>query len=77
MHGTMREVIQKHDNNKPLLLYMSGDDKISKKFETEVLTKDGIIMIMVRFLIAIVFALGWIFRLFRSKCFFKRREIST
>lgn len=46
-HGTMKEVIEKITSNKPFLLYLSGDDAVSKKFEKEVLTKDGIIMIMV------------------------------
>lgn len=34
------------DQKKPLLLYISGDDKNSKIFEQHVLTKDGIIMLM-------------------------------
>jgi len=47
MHGTMREILANHKNDRPLLLYLSGDDAISREFETKVLTKDGIIMLMV------------------------------
>lgn len=34
-------------------MYLSGEDNISKGFETEILTKDGIIMIMVNYSVMI------------------------
>lgn len=46
-HGTMNEIVAQYNGKKPLLLYFSGDDKVSKWFETQILTKEEIINFMV------------------------------
>eukprot|EP00347_Sterkiella_histriomuscorum_P003699 403363283 len=46
LHGTMSEIVVQFDGTKPLLLYFSGEDKISKHFEKDILTKEGIIKFM-------------------------------
>lgn len=47
-HGTLSEVVRNSISNKPLLLYLSGDDHLSKMFEVEILTVPEIVSLMVR-----------------------------
>lgn len=46
MHGKLEDLINGEEQKRPLLLYISGDDKISKEFEKNIITRDGIIFIM-------------------------------
>jgi len=39
--------VKTYDTKKPLLFYISGNDKDSKSFETKVLTKEEIIFTLV------------------------------
>ncbi len=43
----MKEVISKINDNKPFLLYLSGENPLSVTFETLILTKPDIIKLMV------------------------------
>ncbi|CDW76903.1 ubx domain containing protein [Stylonychia lemnae] len=43
LHGTMKEIAGQNTNQKPILLYLSGDDEISRQFEVYVLTQEGVI----------------------------------
>jgi hypothetical protein len=47
LHGKMIEVVKKIDDKKPFLLYLSGDDRVSREFELKVLTQPDIIKMMV------------------------------
>lgn len=42
----MVKVMEQYNTKKPLILYISGTDKISKEFETKILTQDKVIAIM-------------------------------
>mmetsp|Transcript_18691 Transcript_18691/g.17805 ORF Transcript_18691/g.17805 Transcript_18691/m.17805 type:complete len:103 (-) Transcript_18691:831-1139(-) len=43
LKGTMREVVETVDNTKLLMVYLSGEDQISKEFEQGILTQKDII----------------------------------
>lgn len=45
--GTLSDVI-KLSSTKPLLLYLSGDDNVSRQFEAQILTRDESIQVLVR-----------------------------
>lgn len=43
----MQDIVQKYASRKPFLLYLSGDDSVSKEFESRILVKEEIIFLMV------------------------------
>ena len=49
LHGTFKEAANLIDNDKLFLLYVSGENIMSRKFEFRILTQEKIIELMVRF----------------------------
>ena len=47
LRGTLKEVIASLDCKKPMLLYLSGGEDVSKTFETQILTQSDVIGTMV------------------------------
>jgi len=49
LHGTLQDIVKNSSSEKPLLIYLSGEDPISNIFETRILIQTEIIALMVFF----------------------------